>query len=62
MDKTGFGKTTSFNPLSASSAAGMQQLLAPAVFLTLAPNIQSLSLNTRNFLISEPNLLRFFAE
>ena len=37
----------------------MQQLLEPSVFLTLAPNVQSLSLNTRNFLISEPLLLLY---
>jgi len=41
------------NHFSASSS-GMQQFLAPDVFLTLAPNVQLLSLNTHNFLISEP--------
>ena len=46
--------TVFFNPFSASSS-GMQQqqLLVPAVFLSLAPNVQSLSLNARNFLISQ---------
>ena len=43
----------SFNPFG----SGMRQLLVPAVFLTLAPNVQSLTLNARNFLISEPILL-----
>ena len=38
----------------------MQQLLAPSVFLTRAPNVQSLSLNARNFFISEPVLLLLF--
>ena len=36
----------------------MQQLLAHPVFLTVAP----LSLNARNFLISEPVLSQFVAE
>jgi len=37
----------------------MQQLLAPAVFLTATRRIQSQSLNARNFLISEPVLWLF---
>ena len=41
------------NPFSASSFT-MQQLLVPAVYLILEPNVQTLSLNTRNFLILEP--------
>ena len=40
------------NPFSVSSS-GMRQLPAPAVLLTLAPSVQSLSLNARNFRISE---------
>ena len=47
------------NPFSASSP-GMQQLLAPAGLLTLAPNVQSPSLNAHNYFISEPVLLQFF--
>ena len=52
---------TYFNPFNASSS-GMQQFLAPAVFffLTQAPNIQSLSLNSHNFLISESALCKFW--
>ena len=58
----------SLNPFR-TSGSGMQQLLAPAssllffsssFFQTLAPNIQSLTLNTRNFLVSEPLLLQLF--
>ena len=45
------------DPFNASSS-GMQQLLAPHIFLTMAP----LSLNARNFLISEPVLSQFVAE
>ena len=47
------------NPFSASSLAILQPL-APAVYLILAPNVQTLSLNTRSFLISEPLLLQSF--
>ena len=50
-----------FNPLSASSPV-IHQLLAPAVFLTLASDVQSLSLNARNFLIYELILSQCFAE
>ena len=45
-------------PLSASSS-GMQQFLATAVLPTLAPNVQSLSLNAHG---SEAILLQFFVE
>ena len=48
------------NP-SCASSSGLQQLLVPAaVFLTLAPNIQSLSLDACDFLISEPILFAIF--
>ena len=49
----------SLNPLRATSS-GMQHFLAPAVFQTLAPNVQSLSLNALNYLISEPVILLSF--
>ena len=48
--------------LLSASRSGIQHFLAPAVFQTLAPNVQSLSLNARNFLISEPVLWQPFAE
>jgi len=45
------------HPFNTSSSA-MQQLLAPAVVLTLVPNVKSPSLNARTFLISEAILLQ----
>ena len=50
--------------LFTASSSEKQQLLAPAVFLTLAPNVQSLFLNACNFFTYEPNciLLHCFEE
>ena len=49
------------NPFSDSSS-GMQQLLVPTVFLTPAPNIQSLSVNAHNIPILNQFCYKCFAE